>query len=227
MATTTPIKSKAKPATSPETVKPDTPRIAPAPKQRRRPLLMVICVILVALGALGAVFAIQSVSTAQDVVAVRQTVQRGQTITREDLMTVKIGVDPALHPILGADIDTLVGKQAAYDIVAGGVVTTDQVTDTLVPTRGFSVIGVSVEPGAAPVPQLRPGSRVRLVNTPGAQGEVGKNEPEAIDATVVSIGADNTTGATVVSLQVTNASAARAAAIASTGKAGIVLDGQG
>lgn len=226
MATTTPINTKAKPAPT-EAPEPATPRITPAPKQRRRPLLMVICVILVALGALGAVFAIQSVSTAQDVVAVRQTIQRGETITREDLMTVKIGVDPALHPIPGSDIDTLVGKQAAYDIVAGGVVTTDQVTDTLVPTRGYSVIGVSLEPGAAPVPQLRPGSQVRLVNTPGTQGAVGKNAPEAIEATVVSIGTDPATGATVVSLQVTNAAAARAAAIASTGKAGIVLDGQG
>lgn len=225
--TKTKAPTKAKPAEPATSDGNDTPRISPAPKQRRRPLMMVLAIVAIVLGGLGGAFAIQSVSTAQSVVAARETIQRGETITAQDLMTVRIGVDPALHPIPAADIDTLIGKQAAYDIVAAGVVTAEQVTDTPIPTRGYSIIGVSVDAGAAPTSQLRPGSQVRLVNTPGAQGEVAKGNPEAIDATVVSIDVDQTSGATLLALQVSNGVAARAAAIASTGKAGIVLDGQG
>lgn len=220
-------KAKTTDAATSDPVNDTPPKITPAPKQRRRPMMMVLAIIAVLLGGLGGAFAIQSVSTAQSVVAARETIQRGETITAQDLMTVRIGVDPALHPIPAADIDTLIGKQAAYDIVAGGVVTAEQVTDTPIPTRGYSIIGVSVDAGAAPITQLRPGSQVRLIKTPGAQGEVAKGNPEAIDATVVSIDTDQTSGATLIALQVSNGAAARAAAIASTGKAGIVLDGQG
>ena len=93
--------------------------IAPPPKLRRRPLLVVASVAAVCFGGLLGVWAYTSVTTAQEVVAVRSTVQRGALISREDLVTVRIGVDPALNPIPAAQLDGVVGQRAA-DGSAGG-----------------------------------------------------------------------------------------------------------
>jgi flagella basal body P-ring formation protein FlgA len=83
--------------------------IAPPPKLRRRPLLVVASIAAVCLGALFGVWAYTSVSTAQEVVAVRTSVQRGELINREDLVTVRIGLDPALSPIPATQLDSVVG----------------------------------------------------------------------------------------------------------------------
>ena len=80
-------------------------RIAPPPKLRRRPLLVVASVAAVCLGGLLGVWAYTSVTTAQEVVAVRSTVQRGALISRDDLVTVRIGVDPALNPVPAGQLD--------------------------------------------------------------------------------------------------------------------------
>src|SRR5215212_10137451 len=83
--------------------------IAPPPKLRRRPLLVVASIAAVCLGALLGVWAYMSVTTTHEVVAVRSTVQRGELIAREDLATVRIGVDPALNPIPSAQLNEVVG----------------------------------------------------------------------------------------------------------------------
>src|SRR5215211_3866280 len=84
-------------AASPPTTAGDA--IAPPPKLRPRPLLVVASIAAVCLGALFGAWAYTSVSTTQEVVAVRSSVQRGELISRDDLVAVRIGVDPALSPI--------------------------------------------------------------------------------------------------------------------------------
>ena len=114
------------------------PRKPPARRRRRRlrsrrrrscgvgRCLVVASVAAVCLGALLGVWAYTSVTTAQEVVAVRSSVQRGALISREDLVTVRIGVDPALNPIPAAQLDGVVGQRAAMDLPAGGLVTQGQ-----------------------------------------------------------------------------------------------------
>ena len=67
-------------------------------------------------------------------------------------------------------------------------------------------------------------SRVRVVATPGAGGEVVDGPPVTIPATVVGQHPDPDTGATVVSVQVPESRAAELAARAATGNVAIVLD---
>src|SRR6476659_9719277 len=76
--------------------------VAPAPKLRRRPILVVASVAAVCLGALLGVWAWTSTSNTHEVVAVRATIARGETIDQVDLMTVQVGVDPGLGPSPGA-----------------------------------------------------------------------------------------------------------------------------
>lgn len=198
--------------------------VAPPPKLRRRPVFAVASVAAICLGALVAAWAWTATSTSTDVVAVRASVARGEVIERGDLLVVQVGVDPALRPLPGEALDTVVGRRAAMDLAAGGLVTADAVTDTVVPSRGMSVVGVSLPPSLLPGEELRAGDRVRVVATPGVQGDVIEGEQRFIEAVVVGVYPDAEAGQTVVSVEVPYVDAAELAARAATGRVVLVLD---
>jgi len=188
-------------------------------------LLVGLAVVAVCLGALLGAWAYTSATSAQGVVAVRTLVERGQVIERDDLVTVRIGVDPALQPIPAAELEGLVGQRAATDLPAGGLVTRAAVSSSVLPAAGQSVVGVALPASLLPGEPLRSGDVVRIVATPGEQGDVtGSKSPHAITATVVGLFPDDEKGVTVVSVQVPFAVAAELAARAATGKVAIVLD---
>ena len=197
--------------------------IAP-PKLRRRPLLVVASIAAVCLGALFGAWAYTSISTAQEVVAVRSSVQRGELISREDLVAVWIGVDPALSPIPASHLDGVVGQRAAMDLPAGGLVTRDSISSTVVPAQDMSVVGVALPAALLPGEPLRAGDQVRVVATPGQQGDVDEGEQRSITATVVGIYPAADSDQTVVSVQAPYDQAAELAARAATGKVALVLD---
>lgn len=199
-------------------------RLAPPPKLRRRPALMAAAVAAISMGALLSVWAFNSTSNAEDILAMRQTVERGQVIDREDLMSVKVGVDPALQPLAADQLDMIVGKRAALDMPAGGVVTAEQVIDQVIPTLGESIVGISLSPGLLPAEELRVGDPVRVVTTPGQQGEITTGDPDTVAAVVVGLTTDPITGNTIVNVQVPFGDAPTVAARAATGKVALVLD---
>lgn len=209
-----------------ETLPASGEQLAPPPKLRRRPIMIAASVAAICLGALASAWAYTSTSNTQSVLAVRETVHRGDTITRGDLMTATIGVDPALHPLSGEQFADVVGKRAAMDMPAGGVVTQEQVTETAVPAKGESVVGISVTPAMLPADQLEVGDPVRIVTTPGQQGEITAEAPGATEATVVGVSTDAQSGNTIVNVQVPYSAAPDVAARAATGKVAIVLDSQ-
>lgn len=200
-------------------------RLAPPPKLRRRPGLIAASIAAVCLGALISVWAYTSSTETRSVLAVRETVHRGEVISAADLVTVNISVDPALSPVLATQAEQVVGSRAVYDLPAGAVVTTGSVADVVVPRAGKSMVGVSLSPAMMPAAELRPGDRVRVVTTPGAQGEITPEEPTTLagDVVAVQVSPDGT-GATIVNLEVDEGDAARLAAYAATGKVAIVLD---
>lgn len=200
-------------------------QLAPPPKLRRRPALVAVSVAAITLGALLSVWAYTSTSNTVEVVAVRETVQRGDVIDREDLLVARIGTDPVLRPVSAARIDELVGMYAAMDMAAGGVVTEESLTDSVAPSSGRSVVGVSLTPAMMPADQLRVGDAVRIVSTPGLQGTVEQGEPPTIRATVVGVRAlEDGTGSSVVNVQVADSDAGELAARASTGNVALILD---
>lgn len=198
--------------------------VAPPPKLRRRPMLVAASVAAICLGALLAAWAYTSSSEAQTVLAIRTTVHRGEVISRTDVMTARIGVDPALHPIPASELDSVVGKRAALDLAAGGLVTGEDVTSSVVPAAGDSVVGISLAAGMLPAQRLQAGDRVRLVVTPGAQGEIGSGQPQSTTATVVGVQPPGDNGVVVVDVTVPDTDAAQLASWAATGKVALVLD---
>lgn len=202
----------------------DQAGVTPAPKLRRRPVLVAASVAAVILGALLGAWAWSSTSNTHEVVAVRQTVTRGETITQGDLMTVQVGLDPALNTVPGDQLRSLVGQRAAMDMAAGSLITTENVTKTVLPAEGMSIVGVALPPSLMPGEALLAGDRVRIVATPGQQGDVGPEPPASIAATVVGLYPNAENGQTVVSLEVPQDQAAELAARAATGKVALVLD---
>jgi flagella basal body P-ring formation protein FlgA len=211
--------------------KPEPPEAGAAvpspPRSRRRWGVVVVMAALVCLGALGNVWLVQSSSSQQQVVSTRTTIVRGALISRADLATVQVGVDASLHPIPASQLDSLVGKRAALDIAAGSLLTSDQVADQVVPAAGLSLVGVAAPATLMPGTPLQAGDKVRVVATPGQQGEVPVGQQRFISATVVSSaeGTDTGQGAqTVITVQVPAGDASELAALAATGKVAIVLD---
>jgi len=228
MSTTTPAtdsrRQQRKNPTDGEPTSDPGEQFAPPPKLRRRPVLIAASVAAISLGALASMWAYQSTSDAQSVLAVRQTIERGDVITADDLMTVNISVDPALKPLSSDQASSVVGKHAALDMSAGGVVTQDQVTEQALPAKGSSVVGIALTPGMLPANQIRVGDKVRVVVTPGQQGEMPTGQQDSIEAVVVGVAKDETTGNAIVNVQVPNNEGPMLAARAATGKVALVLD---
>lgn len=196
----------------------------PRLRRRRRRWVLALCAALVAAGGLGTAFAFTSVNDTQEVLVVSNDIKRGETIEAGDLAVVRVSVDPALTPVPGSQKAELEGSRAAVDLWAGTLLTAQAVTDNLVPGEGQSLVGISLTPAQMPSEPLYGGDVVRIVTTPGDQGEITDREPVAIEATVVGVDRVEETGETVVDVAVPEAEAAELAARAATGRVALVLD---
>ena len=196
---------------------------AAPPKLRRRPVGVVMSVATVVLGALLGWWAWSATSTTTEVVAVRTLVHRGEVIQRDDLMVVRLGLDPAVATVRAARLGDLVGQRAALDLAPGGVLAPDDVAATVLPPRGMTVVGVGLSAGMLPAEPLSPGDAVRVVQTPGDQGDVDA-APVTISASVVGVHPSETTDQTIVDVLVPSGVAADLAARAASGRVAVVLD---
>ena len=203
---------------------PAAPPVAPPPKLRRRPALIVASVVLVALGAILAAWAWASTTNTQEVLAARDTIARGAVITSDDIARVRINADPALQPLPASAYDNIVGQRAALDIAAGSLLTEAATVAELMPADGMSVVGVALTPAQAPGLSLQSGDRVRVVLTPGKGADAPTGSPPFNDAEVVGTRMDEMTGELVVDLLVPHSEAGVLAARVSTGNVALVLD---
>lgn len=179
---------------------------------------------MVCLGAVLAAWAWTATTNTTEVLVSRDGIARGQVIEADDLTRVQIGADPALDPLPASAFDTVVGKRAALDIAAGGLVTRSALTTTVVPAEGSSVVGIAVTPAQAPSEPLQVGDRVRVVATSSAGDAPPSGAPATSEAVVVGTSYSDETGQLVVDVQVAAADAAMLAARAATGNVAIVLD---
>ncbi|MGK2876113.1 MAG: SAF domain-containing protein [Nocardioides sp.] len=203
---------------------PGAPAATARVKERRRPWVFALMAALVAAGALGTAYAFTSVNDTQEVLVVANDIKRGETIEAGDLSVVRVSVDPALSPVAGSQKAELEGSRAAVDLWAGTLLTEEAVTDSLVPGEGESLVGISLTPAQMPSEPLYSGDAVRIVTTPGDQGEVTNEDPVTVEAVVVGVSRVPETGETVVDVSVPERDAADLAARAATGRVALVLD---
>ena len=149
----------------------------PRPKRRRRPWVFALMASLVAAGALGVAFVFTSVNDTQEVLVVSSDIKRGETIEAGDLAIVRERrprADPGSRQPEGP-----VSRAAAPPSTCGPAPCSPsrQVTDNLVPGEGESLVGISLTPAQMPSEPLYAGDTVRIVTTPGDQGEVTEQRP--------------------------------------------------
>lgn len=197
--------------------------VSPPPKLRRRPVALVLSVATIVLGSVVGLWIWSTAGSTSEVLAVRTLVHRGEVIDRDDLMVVRVGLDPAVKTVPANRLAEVAGKRAALDLAAGGLVTPADVASVVLPGRGTSVVGIGLQAGMLPAEPLNPGDMVRVVQTPGPQGELG-GTPVTIPATVVGVHSSDTAGHSIVDVLVPADVAADLAARAATGRVAVVLD---
>ena len=92
-----------------------------------------------------------------------------------------------------SQLNSLIGKRAAVDLSAGSLLTDTAVTDRVLPGAGRSLVGIALTAAQLPAEPLQAGDRVRIVDTPSAQGEPPSTTPASIAAEVVSTVGPNDT----------------------------------
>lgn len=199
--------------------------VVPPPRRKRRPVWVAAAVVLIALGALVTWFVVANLRDTERVVALRNDVPRGAVITAEDLVTAEIPPDPVLVAVPADQLADVVGKRAAVDLSAGGLLAPSALTDTVTPGPGESVVGLALGPGQLPVTPLRVGDKVRVISTPRDQDEPPAAAPAvSISAVVVTTATTQVTTAVLVDVAVAEADSAKLAGLVATGRVALILD---
>ena len=194
-----------------------------APRIRRSPLLIIAGAVLVIAGSLATAGIYSQLSETQEVIVIVSTVARGEQIQRSDLTTAQVGFDPLLKPLLGGELNWVVGQYATADLVPGTFLTAGAVGEQPSPRPGQALIGLALAAGEYPDTPLFPGDSVLLVSTEGRQS----GPALTFTASLVSISPATASTRATVTVLVDLRDAAELAGLASSGQVVLVLTSRG
>ncbi len=231
MATQTPTA----PPTRPGLPAPDRAaaiRVAPPPRQRR-PALAAAAVLLIVVSAAVSLTLYLRVGDRTEILAVARTVPAGQQIAVTDLKRVRISSDPGLHAIPVAAAPQVVGKVAATTLLAGTLLTPEQLGPSQAPGPGQAIVGLDLKGAQMPVPpeRLQAGAKVRIVATPSGNGTPTNGDTSAgapasalVDqAEVFSVQPVESSGTVHVAVVVAQPDVAKVLAAAAAGQVGLAV----
>lgn len=204
------------------------PRVAP--QRRWRPALLWLGVALIAAGGLIGWRVITSIGSTAQYLAVHQSVQIGEPLSADDLMTVRITADPALKPVPASERDSLIGKYAAVPLVPGTLLTADHVTTERAPKPGEQLVGIGLEEDRLPAERITPGREVLLVVTDKDNINIGGDDkkpttaaPLSIKATAVDVKAGTKDGEVLLNVAVAERDGPLVASRAAEGRIVVLL----
>jgi hypothetical protein len=189
------------------------------PRRRVQVPQLRIAVFLVAIGALVAVVLFSRAAAREPVIALAQSVERGQVVAADDLMVVYVASDDPIATVGSDQNSMVVGLTAVADLEAGTILTPAQFVSGNVLASGEAVVGVALAPGEYPTLRLAPGDPVDVVVTDPA-AEAGRVIVLAVVFDIAELG---TQGDRFVSLQIPADKAAEVAAAASADRVRLVL----
>ena len=197
MSTT--VQSRTRPARAGTSPRPATPPF----RGRRRPVPVIAGAVLVVVFALMFMWIQLRADHTAAVLVITRPVSAGARITAADLRTARITPDPTVELIKAADADTVIGRTARIPLVAGTVLSAQQVGPAAFPATGQAVIAVPVAAGRMPA-GLTPGARVQVITIAATNAGAGPAAPVPVTApigTAIAVTADvDAAGTTVVSL---------------------------
>jgi hypothetical protein len=194
---------------------------------RRNPKWIALGIVALCLGGLLSYAIYARVATETSVVAVKQTVYRGEVLEPDDLTTFVIQGDAFPNAIPAARVSEVLDRRATFDLPAGSIVSAESVADTAVPELGRAVVGLKLASGQGPAVLLLPSSPVRLVALPPAGGDTGASDKLAGKtylAHVVDQAADPDGTSILVNVEVDAVQAPTVALLAAQGRVAVVRD---
>lgn len=208
----------------------DALRLEPPAGQLRRPRLSWIAfglVIVLASGLAGAI-ALARVANRQPVLALAQTLERGEMLSDRHLRIVHVAVDEDITLTSADRRGEVVGLVAGSTLPAGTLINREQFTDGPPIPSGWRVVGLALEPGEYPTSTLRSGDRVEVIETPDpARGSGDTSSVAAVlsrEAEVFAVERlSETTPTLMVSIVAPDPAAARIAAAAAQDRVRLVL----
>ncbi|QMU76158.1 hypothetical protein GXW83_10825 [Streptacidiphilus sp. PB12-B1b] len=213
-----------------------------APRARRRsPAVLALAVALVAAGGLGGAVLYNATGQRSAVLALAQNVPAGASITAADLVVAHISLDPSLQPVGAASLANVVGMRATADLKTGQFLTVTDVTRTSLVQAGQQVVGLPTKDSQLPAAVLEPGTRVVVVSTGDDSGSGGSDSAGGsssggsilppvgaqIAATVITVGAVDSSGTSVIDVAVPTAQGPQLAVLAASGGFAVVFAPQG
>lgn len=181
-----------------------SPRLTPGQpggKRNRTAIVLGVLLILVCGAAAATLYA--DASKRPSVVVVARDVSAGSRIAAADLRTAGVAADPPVQPIPASARSRVVGRVARVGLVAGSVLTPDQLARRDTVPAGRSVVAVLLAFGQAP--NLVPGDQVLVVSP--AEGLNAPAEVFAVDEEAgsgdelrVSLLTDEQTGARIAAV---------------------------
>jgi hypothetical protein len=213
--------------TSPRTAAPHTngskaaaPRIAGA-RVKRVPWVA-LGVVLVIAGALVFGLMVQSAGDRVAVVVAARDISPGQVIEAADLRVVDVAIDGSASTVAAGRRGELVGQTATSRIPAGALLSEGQFAQDAGLPDGSVVVGTLLGPGGLPVPNLRVGDEVTLLEAHEAERTTTTTDPLG-DAAVYMVTPGSQPGTQFVSLIVDESIAQRAADAAASQRLRLVL----
>jgi len=170
------------------------------PRTRSWGLVTLAALLVIGLGLAVAAWGM-TVGERTSVLAIGQSVAKGETIERSDLVSTPVAGVSGSIPV--EDIGGVVGKTAAVDLVDGQILTKAMVTSDPLPGPGQSVVGLALEPARVPSAGLDAGDQVDVIAVPPTDANPTADEeiaPVVIaeDAQVLAVSGDALGGGQVL-----------------------------
>lgn len=195
------------------------PKMPPLPR-RRRPAMMALAVLVVVGGGVAVGQAITQLSDRKPVVVMARAVPVGQELTRADLTTAMVGLEPTLVVVPGRELDRAIGRRAVMDLPAGMLLSPTAISEVINPLPGKQLVPVALKASRLPGRGLKPGDLVTAVfDSTGEVAQVRKPILGIVDR-VVPPGTD---GLVVVDLLVEDKYANQLAEQVGSGQVVLVL----
>ena len=189
--------------------------------------MLALGIALALLGGVAVWWIFVNSSHTVSVMATSANVARGETITAADLTTIQLAGGQQVDAIPASEASKIVGTTALVDLPSGTLITSANTGNTLPVPSGSSIVGVTLTQAQMPGYELAAGDKVRIVETPVAQGDPPAQSPQSFDATVFTARYDGDTKVWVVDLVVPEREAPDIAARAATGRVALVIDATG
>ena len=175
------------------------------------------------LGALAAIWLVSASGHRVQVVMVAHDVAYGSVLTREDLTTTSVAVDPSVSVVPAAQASTLVGQRATANLRVGALLARTDVTPSGVVGTDQVLVPLPLSSGRVPASGLSAGDRLLVVDAPAPGADPAVGTPRSFAAQVARVGAPDVNGTVVVDVVASAGDGPALATRAATGRFVIVV----